>query len=153
MSLLSLSVKTVLSDLSFAKADKTKVVNVLKQSVSKGRVCMVRLSYDIPNCMLRLDRYSRALRTRLANAETKNLYKFTIDGEKLWTVRTLDLAFQAVLKKINEKASELVLAVRCECDNSVCREAADMIYYALLLLRVLGLDLAVLVGMLKLRAG
>ncbi len=153
MSLLSLSVKTVLSDLSFAKADKTKVVNVLKQSVSKVRVCMVRLGYDIPNYMLRLDRYSRTLCTSLANTETKNLYKFIIDGEKLWTVRTLDFAFQTVLKKVNEKAVKLVLAVRCECDNSVCREAADMIYYVLLLLKVLGLDLTVLLEMLKLRAG
>ncbi len=65
----------------------------------------------------------------------------------------LNLGSQVVLKKVNEEAAEFVLAVCCEHDSGVYREAADVVYHVLLLLRALGLDLAVLIQMLKLRSG
>ncbi len=127
-----------------------------RRNESKERVARINNAASYTPC---LDRYLRGPRSSLANAEIKNLYKSvatasqSLGEDESWTVRMLDLGLQVVLKKVNEEAAEFVSAVCCGRDLSVCRGAADVIYHVLLLLRVLGLDLAVLLRMLKLRSG
>ncbi len=139
-----------------AEAGEAKTSMAGKRNTCEERMMRVN---STSSCTLRLDRYSRGLRSSLANTEIKDMYRSIADAsqslveDELRTVRMFDFGFQVVLKKVNEEAAEFVSAVCCEHDSSVCKEAADVIYHVLLLLRVLGLDLAVLLQMLKLRSG
>jgi len=65
----------------------------------------------------------------------------TGDASSSWTAKLLSKGVAACADKAEEEAGEFIAALRGETDDRVASEAADMLYHALVALRVRGVSL------------
>ncbi len=70
-------------------------------------------------------------------------------NSKYWSAKMLYSGRKYILKKIGEEATEFVLSIIYEDDNSTIMESADFIYHVLLLARGLGLNYIALFNFIK----
>jgi len=70
-----------------------------------------------------------------------------------YTNRLLSEGENKILKKVNEEATEVVVAAKAEGDERLVSEVADLFYHVLVLLASRGLDLADVEGELRRRHG
>ncbi|MCA8901828.1 MAG: phosphoribosyl-ATP diphosphatase [Hyphomonas sp.] len=75
------------------------------------------------------------------------------DASSSWTAKLLSKGKDACADKAAEEAGEFVAAVRGETDDRVASEAADMLYHALVALRVRGVSLDQVAAALEKRQG
>ena len=75
------------------------------------------------------------------------------DASSSWTAKLLAKGVDACADKAAEEAGEFVAALRGETDDRVASEAADMLYHALVALRVRGVSLDEVAAALEKRQG
>jgi phosphoribosyl-AMP cyclohydrolase / phosphoribosyl-ATP pyrophosphohydrolase len=71
--------------------------------------------------------------------------------EGSYTAKLLDLGMTRIAQKVGEEGLELALAAVAQSDREVIREAADLLFHTVLLLKAKGLSLAQVVGELESR--
>ena len=77
----------------------------------------------------------------------------TGDVDSSWTAKLLSKGTEACAAKAEEEAGEFIQALRGESDERVASEAADMLYHALVALRVRGVSLDDVAAALEKRQG
>lgn len=77
----------------------------------------------------------------------------TGDANSSWTAKLLSKGVDACADKAEEEAGEFIQALRGESDDRVASEAADMLYHALVALRVRGVSLDDVAAALEKRQG
>ena len=77
----------------------------------------------------------------------------TGDASSSWTAKLLSKGVGACADKAEEEAGEFIQALRKESDDRVASEAADMLYHALVALRVRGVSLDDVAAALEKRQG
>lgn len=75
----------------------------------------------------------------------------TASPESSYTARLLHKGQDAVLKKIGEEATEVILAAKGEPDERLAEEAADLVFHLLVALRQRGLGLSDVIRVLERR--
>ena len=75
------------------------------------------------------------------------------DASASWPAKLLSKGVGACADKAEEEAGEFVAALRGETDDRVASEAADMLYHALVALRVRGISLDDVAAALEKRQG
>ena len=73
------------------------------------------------------------------------------DPAKSYVARLLAKGTDAILKKVGEEATELVLAAKGETDERVAEEAADLLFHTMVVLAQRGVRLADVLGVLERR--
>jgi phosphoribosyl-ATP pyrophosphohydrolase len=87
-----------------------------------------------------LDRLAEAIESRKGG-----------DPQRSYVARLLAHGEDAVLKKIGEEATEVVLAAKAESDRRLAEEAADLLYHLTVALHQRGVPLAQVMEVLRLR--